>query len=475
MHGYVFSDKATTKGAGHPKVAPTPNGYVPKETKPAPIDVVNYYDYLGWTGTESTNNAAEVLSIASALSYATTIDNLGKVTVYCDNQYAVKGTSTELARWVSNGWLKRDGTPVQNQGEWRNVLDSVKILNDRGTKIRVEWVKGHADNFGNVQADGLATIAGTRSEADRTAGHVELKTPSTGYWKSDIERHPMLGLRGFLFQTDKTKSKPGEYYLTNQVKSDEFIGRKDVNSSMAYVLVNEPDKLMELVRDIQCEQSREFDTLVLARVDRIYDKAVSSALDKFGTCVLKRVSNRHLNMHFVNERAMAQPAKKEKEDAGKGLPITEELYPPRLAFRCVETISTLSGLVDSFRKTVDHNPVFTDGKVFDITSSYFEEVTDKHGVVSKGFKKSIHAADQFIMVRLTPYTKEVDFKIIFGIHTLARNNMKRLEGTDVRVWLVVQKVSAFGFRYVTVVKSGDDWGAFSGVNGNLIIFGEPLE
>lgn len=473
VHGYVYSDKATTKGAGHPKVAPSVNGYVDKGSKPEPIDVVSYYDHVGWSGEMSDNNAAELKGALAAMNYAISLPNLSAVTIYSDSKYTIEGTMNYLPTWVGNNWIKRSGDPVPYQGIWKEVLKAVDQLNTNKTKLKMQWVKGHADNFGNIQADQLASIAGFRSIQDKTPGVKEIVSPSQGYWKNDNERLPLLGLQGLLFSTDKATVREGEYFLTNQVKSHEFIGRNDVHSCYGYVLTKTPDPLVEQVRNRQLEQSRDYNTLILARIDRVYDKAVCAALERFGPIVFKRNSERTLDMHFINEDAMVKPVAKDGQ-ADKLLPITEELYPPRLALRCVEAISRLKGTVEAFIKS-DGPPEVEGSQVFDVTDVYYNQEANKDGVLVGAFKKELTVSVQSLIIRKKAFGRDIDFQQIFGIHILGRNAMKRLEGNEVKVWLVASKVSDFAIRYYTVIKSGDDWSAWTGGHSNVKIFKEALE
>lgn len=472
VHGYTFTSTPTTKGAGHPKVVPTSAGYLEKSAASVPVDLVNYYDYLGWRPEVTTNNEAEVRGCLQALKYATTMPYLKTVTVFSDSRYTVDGLNNHLPNWVSNNWRKRDGNPVQHSDIWKEALAVVDTLAKNNTKISVRWVKGHGTDFGNIRADQLASIASEIALTATTIGEKETISESSGYWKTEAERHPLMGLRGWFFLVDKDQKQEGEYYLCNQVKSDEFIGRRDVDGAFGYVQLSAPDALMEIVRKRQIEEARSFQTLALARIDRIYDKAVCAAIESHGTVVLRcrRSSN---NLHFINEDAMVQPAKGDS-GADKAMPVTEELYPPKLALRCVDTVSGLISAVKAFQ-TNEQAPELVDSEFFDITNTYYTETTDKKGNAVTAFRKDIAVSDQSILVRRTAFGKELDFQQIFGIHILARNNMKRLEGTDVKVWLVVQKQSPRALRYYTVIRSNQDWSAWSGAHSNLIVFKENLQ
>jgi ribonuclease HI len=58
-----------------------------------------------------------------------------------------------------NGWKTADRKPVKNAELWRE-LDALRLQHN----VTWHWVKGHADNVGNVRADelanrGVATVA----------------------------------------------------------------------------------------------------------------------------------------------------------------------------------------------------------------------------------------------------------------------------------------------------------------------------
>ena len=58
---------------------------------------------------------------------------------------------TWIHNWKKNGWKTSDRKPVKNADLWQ-TLDRVSTNH----KIAWHWVKGHADNPGNVRADALA-------------------------------------------------------------------------------------------------------------------------------------------------------------------------------------------------------------------------------------------------------------------------------------------------------------------------------
>lgn len=96
----------------------------------------------------TTNNRMELTAVIEAL---TALKKPSEVALYTDSQYVRQGIMTWIHNWKKNGWKTSDKKPVKNADLWQ-VLDRLAA----GHKIAWHWVKGHADNPGNLRADALA-------------------------------------------------------------------------------------------------------------------------------------------------------------------------------------------------------------------------------------------------------------------------------------------------------------------------------
>ena len=96
----------------------------------------------------TTNNRMELTAVIEALSALRTPS---EVTLYTDSQYVRQGIMTWIHNWKRNGWKTSDRKPVKNADLWQ-TLDTLAAKH----KIAWHWVKGHADNPGNLRADALA-------------------------------------------------------------------------------------------------------------------------------------------------------------------------------------------------------------------------------------------------------------------------------------------------------------------------------
>jgi ribonuclease HI len=96
----------------------------------------------------TTNNRMELTAVIRALE---SLHRRSTVQIHTDSQYVKNGIETWIHGWKRNGWKTADRKPVKNDELWRE-LDTLVARHD----ITWHWVKGHADNAGNLRADALA-------------------------------------------------------------------------------------------------------------------------------------------------------------------------------------------------------------------------------------------------------------------------------------------------------------------------------
>ena len=97
---------------------------------------------------DTTNNRMELLAVIRALE---ALDAPSEVELHTDSQYVKNGIETWIHAWKRNGWMTSDRKPVKNAELWRELEAQAQRH-----RVRWHWVKGHADNAGNLRADALA-------------------------------------------------------------------------------------------------------------------------------------------------------------------------------------------------------------------------------------------------------------------------------------------------------------------------------
>lgn len=96
----------------------------------------------------TTNNRMELQAAIEALS---AVPEGTAMTVHTDSQYVKNGVTTWVHGWKRNGWKTAARKPVKNQDLWQ-ALDALASARE----VRWAWVKGHAGDPGNEEADRLA-------------------------------------------------------------------------------------------------------------------------------------------------------------------------------------------------------------------------------------------------------------------------------------------------------------------------------
>ena len=97
---------------------------------------------------ETTNNRMELTAAIEALN---ALKGSRAVVLHTDSKYVMQGITEWLPNWKQRGWKTAARKPVKNQDLWM-ALDEAIAKHD----IEWRWVKGHAGNEGNEEADALA-------------------------------------------------------------------------------------------------------------------------------------------------------------------------------------------------------------------------------------------------------------------------------------------------------------------------------
>ena len=97
---------------------------------------------------ETTNNRMELTAAIEALNV---LKGSRSVLLHTDSKYVMQGITEWMANWKKRGWKTASKQPVKNQDLWM-ALDEAIGRHD----IQWKWVKGHAGNQGNEDADALA-------------------------------------------------------------------------------------------------------------------------------------------------------------------------------------------------------------------------------------------------------------------------------------------------------------------------------
>lgn len=140
-----------TDGSAHPNPGPGGFGVVVLDNNENLL-----YTYSKQFEGKVTNNEMELKAILYAfLNHGVKINdwNIDVPIVYSDSNYCVQTFNDWMFRWANNGWIKSDKKVPEN-------LDLIQAYYDwyqKGYRIDLRKVKGHAGQSGNELADKLAT------------------------------------------------------------------------------------------------------------------------------------------------------------------------------------------------------------------------------------------------------------------------------------------------------------------------------
>jgi ribonuclease HI len=101
---------------------------------------------------KTTNNRMELMGLIAGLS---SLQEKCRVALYTDSKYVADSINQGWAeRWQAQGWMRTKRERALNPDLWEKLL---ALLGEH--QIEIVWVKGHAGNSENEQADALAVQA----------------------------------------------------------------------------------------------------------------------------------------------------------------------------------------------------------------------------------------------------------------------------------------------------------------------------
>lgn len=103
-------------------------------------------------GEKSTNNQIQELKAGIiALETLVSVEYSGKVEIYTDSNYVLKGITEWIYNWKRNGWVNSKGKKVKNIDHWKKFDRLYNIYNPEIIKV-----KAHSGDYYNELVDDLA-------------------------------------------------------------------------------------------------------------------------------------------------------------------------------------------------------------------------------------------------------------------------------------------------------------------------------
>src|SRR3954471_10969805 len=107
---------------------------------------------IGGGSPHTTNNRMELTGPIEALAYLKAIT--GRVAVYTDSSYVIRGISEWIPSWQRRGWRTIEGKDVLNRELWERLWT---LVQSRTENVEWHYVRGHIGIPGNERVDEIAT------------------------------------------------------------------------------------------------------------------------------------------------------------------------------------------------------------------------------------------------------------------------------------------------------------------------------
>jgi hypothetical protein len=106
--------------------------------------------------------------------------------------------------------------------------------------------------------------------------------------KHEIPRHPMIAFKRLYFNSNPNHNTLGHYYIAEPgVKvDDQYIGSKSPEAAYSIVRLKVLDPVIEAVRQYQYDVSQSVNTVMLMRLDKLYNRDVHHYIEEHGKYAL---------------------------------------------------------------------------------------------------------------------------------------------------------------------------------------------
>lgn len=462
VHGYLYEVKELPKPFIIEDNIITNKGYLLQRRMgdAVAVEPLNYFDFLGSSSIRGSNDLAEMKAFYYSLKHVFDL-NTKFIHVITDSKYVQNGSLNWCKNWAKNGWRKQDGNPIENRDYWENIYTLILAIEERGSQLTVDWVKGHKDDLGNTIADILAATAANYS----IHGHVVTDynvSDVKGYWKHEIERHPFISCKRIFFNSVPQFNVPGHYFQTDP-GSDLVIGKRIPEAGFSVIKLKDHDPVIEAVKAKQYEVANNLNAIIMMKLDRVYSREVYPYLNTHGKYCLQNSRN-NLNVLFVDKK-----------------PVTIEMNPTGLSMRALESFNLLEELLSQFieSKNPEFRPSVTNTPIVshDLTGVFFdkeEKLVKKETIVKHTLKPEFIVGFKDLVVDVNEEYNgnqvKVKIPLILGTDLLARNGLKKLEDQNPKVFLITWRESLNSLRYATVIECDSGIGIWSNFFADKIFF-----
>ena len=484
VHGYVFCNTPVKTGCGVTGYSTTDFGYIVNNKLVQgvmlsdmfnlsnrgrqDVQIVQPFAYFDGSGSllDSTNNIGETVAFIRSVDLVERLHKeLGITTVHfgIDSKYVINNILTRFDI-INNNWCNRSG-PIANKEYWQEAFTKLEAFACLGIKWTIEWVEGHSDNFGNIQADRLATKG--RTAAANGYVYDEFKVqPAQGRWGAtgvDMKSNPALYFMADskwyydpLMEHEDRDDGLVPLFLGNH-DDHEHAGQPNARDCISIGLMRNPPRHLRRLVDVADR---------LNRVENGYE--VRSSFCGVVNNILKpefedQILNDGDGFVLLDDETKVALTYDGKE-------IIRSFSPPLLSIQLMNSFMGLHDIIDR----VVAGKLMPGDCLTDVTHLFFGLV---EGAKNKNVLKVIAPNDASIKAKVgvsfpdanhVYQTLEADVTLTYGTTAPRYRVFGGIKDHNPKVFVLTTYEPVTGFRYYTVTKlSTGEWGIWSNPNGNL--------
>ena len=309
IFGYTYKETERSKNIKHPAHGTlffTPGGVL-KEKGTATIEVLRVVEVIHAVNNPLTsNNLAELLALQTALLKSNQMEDVTDVTVFTDSSYVVDAFNKNIDIWKRTNWKTQTGKDVSNVLEMME-LDRIKaVLNERGIKMNVNWVKGHDESHGNQMADIFSVIGSNSARRQFEAGTpfqkvvFESDLAYGDYKKTYLDRDVLYFMRDLYF-TSAAVDDTGYCFLSTSDNPNNK-GKRDT-SSLFMTNVGQVPAFINQIKAIFRKVPRKYITTCTAKISILDNKELYRLIHLVNVedMLVKKVKNDVVEYQFVRD------------------------------------------------------------------------------------------------------------------------------------------------------------------------------
>ena len=459
IHGYTINTSPNKRGYGLKRVIPTPKGYEDESSFPLPV-IENLIDLrVGYLGPHNevgciADGVKRILELVLSEETVHT-QTVGEEEIRLREVHVLLPMTShvrmlaQIGKLREKGWKDRNGEPIP----FHETLEAVEKLIDMVRERAIEVNFGAAPSeggIGNEHSSYNAKDAASLAIKNRPCEACDFVSP-LGYWNYDHGRSPWFNKSRLLTLTHHEPEGERFYHLmdheSNKDDKESCIGLYLPMISLSVVRAVDVDPVLnQIMHEQNLHTPVGEKRAVLLMLDNIYRPNSHRALSNNGVPYLRSSS---VTVDLTDSRDVT---------------MTQELYPPRQAFRLIEEASRneelLKEAIDAVKNGLAEFTAKFYGKVVvsDVSAKFFTETTNEKGKVTYGITKEVEVPNTSVQVTALTEHGEKVITLSIGMDTPKRNALAAMAGEGIKAYLLTNAETETTVAYRLLIVKGEEAG-----------------